>query len=718
MMHSPFAEKSNSASSNKEKSTTHYLCKNSGSNNSSSSLHFNSVSNSLGLSTSKEESPIPSKIMEASHVQVNLGKANWYSSSTNASGGGADASGINQPLSMTFCGAKAIVSEFDLRIEMENHDLQIKEEENERESHEQEAEEERDFFASPESFKSKSQNKHRKEFPHEREELNSSMKTSKNEEKLMIIGDFLTPKDSEDDFLDRRLREIQWKKQILEEHDLPGSQRKTIEEDFQFKPVSMEKKETGVNSGLSKIFEQLVAGMIDLHLGILDSLTLEEVKELPESLPKTEKDFDEMNGDSLGLLCSLGNLMIHVCRMRAEVKKSLEEMDQECKNCLNYESLIQKLEGDVRLHIGIEQQLKLHMESTQQKLEEFEKEEEVHESVKAELENIKEENMKLKETEKKMKEELLREKEESLVVKEEKKAADAERKSLQDDIKELQRQISQLKSEMAFLKKPQPIQENTQIYQNTFDIPNKENFLTLQATPSFNEPNPAKKIIERARLAQKPECPASGSTLQCQPGSIFQTKVLNYFTQKEEPSTNMTASMCSKLNGSTNPSLSHLYTKASSSMAQKPKSIGFLKPKDSGTRVQKATSKVAEKKHSNAAIGESVSNYYSGPSHERIQGARASKSREKLGQNFNTQKSGSQTQRTRNPSLLESEKPFQDDDCLLKKGTLVSNVISKSHLRNQSSSNLNKIVSYRQVTHIFSSYLEGFQVCTSWLGTE
>lgn len=39
----------------------------------------------------------------------------------------------------------------------------------------------------------------------------------------------------------------------------------------------------------------------------------------------------------------------------------------------DYEQMIQKLEGDVRNHIRIEQQLKLHIESIQNKLEEAER---------------------------------------------------------------------------------------------------------------------------------------------------------------------------------------------------------------------------------------------------------------------------------------------------------------------------------------------------------
>lgn len=40
---------------------------------------------------------------------------------------------------------------------------------------------------------------------------------------------------------------------------------------------------------------------------------------------------------------------------------------------IEYEKMVQKLEGDVRNHIRIEQQLKLHIETIQNKLEDYEK---------------------------------------------------------------------------------------------------------------------------------------------------------------------------------------------------------------------------------------------------------------------------------------------------------------------------------------------------------
>ena len=43
-----------------------------------------------------------------------------------------------------------------------------------------------------------------------------------------------------------------------------------------------------------------------------------------------------------------------------------------------YEEAIQKLEGDVRMHIRVEQQMRLHIENLQQKIEDLEKEHKVN----------------------------------------------------------------------------------------------------------------------------------------------------------------------------------------------------------------------------------------------------------------------------------------------------------------------------------------------------
>jgi hypothetical protein len=60
-----------------------------------------------------------------------------------------------------------------------------------------------------------------------------------------------------------------------------------------------------------------------------------------------------------------------------------------------YEEAIQKLEGDVRMHIRVEQQMRLHIENLQQKIEDLEKENEHYiKKGKDESENLKNEQNK------------------------------------------------------------------------------------------------------------------------------------------------------------------------------------------------------------------------------------------------------------------------------------------------------------------------------------
>ena len=65
---------------------------------------------------------------------------------------------------------------------------------------------------------------------------------------------------------------------------------------------------------------------------------------------------------------------------------------------IEYEKMVQKLEGDVRNHIRIEQQLKLHIETIQNKLEDYEKSR-VHSSKKNvdQVEQLKKENRRMDE---------------------------------------------------------------------------------------------------------------------------------------------------------------------------------------------------------------------------------------------------------------------------------------------------------------------------------
>lgn len=63
---------------------------------------------------------------------------------------------------------------------------------------------------------------------------------------------------------------------------------------------------------------------------------------------------------------------------KLDVKNSLKESQSSSRFSTeppqDYEEVIQKFEGDIRKHIRIEQQMKLHSESLQQKIEDKEKE--------------------------------------------------------------------------------------------------------------------------------------------------------------------------------------------------------------------------------------------------------------------------------------------------------------------------------------------------------
>jgi hypothetical protein len=56
------------------------------------------------------------------------------------------------------------------------------------------------------------------------------------------------------------------------------------------------------------------------------------------------------------------------------LKESLSTKSFSTETLKDYEEVIQKFEGDIRKHIRIEQQMKLHSESLQQKIEDKEKE--------------------------------------------------------------------------------------------------------------------------------------------------------------------------------------------------------------------------------------------------------------------------------------------------------------------------------------------------------
>ena len=113
----------------------------------------------------------------------------------------------------------------------------------------------------------------------------------------------------------------------------------------------------------------LLTAITDLYLDVkvrnsqeADSLSDEQVMEERERLldtdPFTVLDYIKSSFDIL--------MSMKVAETRTRIPAS----DQE-----DLEKMLQKLEGDVRQHIRVEQQLKLHIESIQEKQEEDEKSE-------------------------------------------------------------------------------------------------------------------------------------------------------------------------------------------------------------------------------------------------------------------------------------------------------------------------------------------------------
>ena len=72
------------------------------------------------------------------------------------------------------------------------------------------------------------------------------------------------------------------------------------------------------------------------------------------------------------------------------IQSSAFQSDKGCPTV--YEELIQNLEQEVRKHIRIEQKLKLHIESVEQKVEELEKEQTAADSFDKEAKNMAQES--------------------------------------------------------------------------------------------------------------------------------------------------------------------------------------------------------------------------------------------------------------------------------------------------------------------------------------
>jgi len=90
---------------------------------------------------------------------------------------------------------------------------------------------------------------------------------------------------------------------------------------------------------------------------------------LKKSIPFDESDEVTLQTDPVILFQFIKKIYDKNLEIRKDAEKEISQQKESDAN--NYESMLQKLEAEVRQHIRIEQQLKLYVESTQAKLDDF-----------------------------------------------------------------------------------------------------------------------------------------------------------------------------------------------------------------------------------------------------------------------------------------------------------------------------------------------------------
>ena len=111
---------------------------------------------------------------------------------------------------------------------------------------------------------------------------------------------------------------------------------------------------------------EIEAGLQDLFkYAYVTNCTLED-----EELTEEEKDTLE-DLDSLEVLENFKDLVMDLLAFKREFRSS--EKSELARRSEQFEGMLQKLESEVRNHIRVEQQLKLHLEAAQSRVEELEK---------------------------------------------------------------------------------------------------------------------------------------------------------------------------------------------------------------------------------------------------------------------------------------------------------------------------------------------------------
>ena len=134
--------------------------------------------------------------------------------------------------------------------------------------------------------------------------------------------------------------------------------------------------------------EEVKHKLVELYLNV-KVRSKDEISEFTEDLLKEERD--KLLDSSISALINyiktsieiLMNLKVEdYLELKQKEERELEELKNKLRSSSSasfeppkdYEEVIQKYEGDIRKHIRIEQQMKLHSDALQQKIEDKEKE--------------------------------------------------------------------------------------------------------------------------------------------------------------------------------------------------------------------------------------------------------------------------------------------------------------------------------------------------------
>ncbi|CAD8139550.1 unnamed protein product [Paramecium octaurelia] len=116
-----------------------------------------------------------------------------------------------------------------------------------------------------------------------------------------------------------------------------------------------------------KKYSQHSNTIVDMFIEITQKLDKSSKDYLSKVIPIDDNKSTLSQVDTIIIMNYFKQIVIYLIKTKVE----LEEKTQQIESQTQYETLIQKLEADVRQHIRIEQQLRIYTETLQQKIDDF-----------------------------------------------------------------------------------------------------------------------------------------------------------------------------------------------------------------------------------------------------------------------------------------------------------------------------------------------------------